>query len=582
VAQNGLAKPNVANISRAERRAIQALAWPDIWAEDLKLAVDSHPFDVRGREYEVEILRDESKNIVVPKGAQLGLTVIFILKSCHVVIKRKWKVLYLLPLKAGSVSFVQSRIDPLIDSNKSLKAEFSRTDNRAQKQTREGVNWYIRGTNIHSELREVPADILVLDERDVANEENLDDARARLDGSSVQRTYELSTPTVDGYGVYAEDAWYASDKMRWWVPCPGCKSFQVLTFEENCLPFLGDTIQESQTACRCSHCKRVLSDSDRAEMNAYGKWVPENPGAYTRGYHLNQFNSPTKTLADPKLGILTNFFAGQKDARRLKAFHQLALGLPYAAPGDKFTVEMMDRCRGDFRLGGIPDGPLHIGVDVGHDSLHVLLYAQTRYGQRRLWRWEIITGDGTRKKWQVFDDEVLSKLTNWIAVVDAHPDKEEVESLSKKYNGRVFMGFEKDRPEQPVTADFAQVKYGEPTKVNIDRTMAFDQLIKTYLDGNTLLPADAREIGEFLPRLAYNGFYAQHLPMARVEMADASDRIVARWVNGNSANSGGKQADHWHHADMFALVASMQDQPLQVDEEVIDIFVASGTVMAVR
>lgn len=574
--------------SRSEARAIQSLSWPDIWGEDLNLEVDAHPFDLRGREYERDILRDESQFICVPKGAQLGFTTLFILKSMHSIIKRNKQVLYLLPLKSGSVTFVQARIDPILDSNKSLAKEFSRTDNRSQKQTVRGTNWYIRGTNIHTELREVPADILVLDERDKANEENLDDAYARLDGSTYRRAWELSTPTIDGYGIYGEDGWESTDKMRWWVACPHCGSFQVISFDDNVLPNLGDTLQESQDSCRCTHCHKALTDDDRANMNATGKWVPEAPGAAKRGYHLSQFNSPTKSLAEPRMGILSSWFAGQVDVLKLKSFYNLGLGLPYTAPGDKFTVELMDSCRGDFALGGIPEGPLFIGVDVGHDILYVTIWTQSKR-QRRLWKVQTITSRAGETKWSIFERDILNSLSNWICVIDAHPDKEDVEALSIKYSGRLWMGFEKDRPDQEVTAKYQEAKWQEPAKVNIDRTMAFDSLIKSYLDGNSILPRDARDLGEYLPGKAYNGFYHHHLMMTRVQQADTSERMVARWVNGKvhtdgkkTAPKSGNRPDHWHHADMFALVASMQDVPLSIASEVGEVFFAAGGLVSGR
>jgi len=572
-------------LSRGEARAIQALAWPDVWAENLRLEVDAHAFDLRGREFERAILRDESPVIVIPKGAQLGFTTLMILKSCHAIVNRGRSVLYLLPLKAGSVGFVQSRIDPTLDSNPALSAEFGRVDNRTQKVTTKGVKWNIRGTNIPSELREVPADILVLDERDVANEENLDDAYARLDGSDYARVYELSTPTVDGHGVYSEDGWESTDKMRWWVACCHCGSKQVIEWEANVLPHLGDTLEDCANSCRCQHCNKPWSDDQRAAMNASGTWVPEVPSANKRGYHLSQFNSPTKRLNADKIGILVNFFKGQTDAKKLKAFYNLALGLPYSAPGDKFSVELLDNARRNYSLGVMPEGSLCIGVDVGHDVLYVTVW-DAKGKRRRLIRAAVVVADGPRSKWQVFEDDYLQSLSNWIAVVDAHPDKEEVEALSKKYSGRLWMGFEKDRPDQEVTAKFQNAQYGEPAKVNIDRTMAFDSYIKLYLDSNADLPRDARDLGEFMPGKPYNAFYHHHLMMTRVEQADASDRLVARWVNGKVRLGGGQQPnksgnrpDHFHHASMFAWVASMQDSPLVIEPEVGELFSRAGGLM---
>jgi hypothetical protein len=104
--------------------------------------------------------------------------------------------------------------------------------------------------------------------------------------------------------------------------------------------------------------------------------------------------------------------------------------------------------------------------------------------------------------------------------------------------------------------------------------MAFDSLIKNYMDGMTILPREARDLGEYMPKLAYNAWYHQHLQQVRVEQPDAQERIVARWVN--TKGSSGKKPDHWHHSDMFALVADMQDAPLVIEPEVGAMFAAAG------
>jgi hypothetical protein len=62
--------------------------------------------------------------------------------------------------------------------------------------------------------------------------------------------------------------------------------------------------------------------------------------------------------------------------------------------------------------------------------------------------------------------------------------------LSVKYPGRFFMGFEKDRPEQEETAKFDKVTYNEPTKVIIDRTLAFDTVIHQMMTGGYILPPE--------------------------------------------------------------------------------------------
>jgi hypothetical protein len=131
---------------------VKYLTRPDLWAVNMDLKVDGKPFDLEGREYVTQVIRDYSPEIVIPKAAQMAFTVTFLTKSLHNVIVRKLNGLYLLPLKTGAITFVQARIDPIID-NPLLSKSFASVDNRLHKQSWNRVNLYIRGTNILRELQ---------------------------------------------------------------------------------------------------------------------------------------------------------------------------------------------------------------------------------------------------------------------------------------------------------------------------------------------------------------------------------------------------------------------------------------------
>src|SRR4029077_14790986 len=146
--------------------ALKSLARPDVWAARMELKVDGKPFSLEGREYVRDVIRDYSNEIVIPKAAQMAFTVTFLTKSLHSVIERRLNGLYLLPTKTGAIPFVQARIDPIIESNQILSTKFASVHNRLPKQTTQGVNFYIRGTNILRELQEVPVDFEMWDERD--------------------------------------------------------------------------------------------------------------------------------------------------------------------------------------------------------------------------------------------------------------------------------------------------------------------------------------------------------------------------------------------------------------------------------
>lgn len=548
-------------MSRAD---VRTLARPDAWAEQLKLRVDGRPFSLEGREYVNQVIRDTSETVIVKKAAQTAFTVTFLVRTFHWIVERGWHHLYLLPLKTGAIPFVQSRIDPIIDSNEYVKAHFKSVDNRLHKQTTNDIKLLIRGTNVESELQETPVDVVVFDEYDRMVQDFLEDAKHRRDGSLVKKLAYLSTPTVNGHGIDSDNMWWASDQHKWEIKCPGCGRFQFLNMDENV------KLGKSQFDCviECSHCAREFKDGERSALNKTGRWTPYNLEGRMRGYQINQFCSPTMTLAD----VLESYYEGQMDAKKLKSFYNQSLGEPYTSPGDKVTVELLDRCREEgYGGGGIPLGAVYVGVDVGHDVLHCESDFIDRLGKRRLWqvkRFADRPGDNAFRQLEKW----LNEFSSFVCVIDAHPDKREAAEMSRKFPGRVFLGFEMDRPQTEVMADFNKVVYGQPTKVTIDRTMAFDSVIAQMMDGNYVLPWHARELGEPMPRRDYNGFYHQMIQMVRVEEEDTKSRIVASWKKN-------KNMDHWHHASMFAYVATLRRPSLRINAGISSAFKDAGSLV---
>lgn len=528
--------------------SVKTLARPDLWGDGMELKVDGKPFSLEGREYVRQVIRDYSPEIVIPKAAQMALTITFLTKSLHNVVERRLNGLYLLPVKTGAIPFVQARIDPIIESNPRLTTRFSSVDNRLHKQTTDGVNLYIRGTNILRELQEVPVDFEIWDERDHMVEENLSDARHRMDGSTFKRLVVLGTPTVDGFGVYADDGWDYSDQHRWEVPCPRCGRFQSLNFNDPGLDYnnllLGDNADEC--VLKCAWCKHEFSDDERPGLNAEGRWTPYQLDGRIRGYYINQFNSPTQPLRE----IMVDYFKGQREVRKLRSFYNQNLGKPYTAAGDRITPELLDNCRqAGYVMGGLPNSSVAIGIDIG-TVLHTWCWHFDPMKRKMLWALKIFNS------WYDLDN-FLESLHSWVGVVDAHPEKSKAYDLALKYHGRLWIGFSEDRPAAHEAANFSTLKYGEPGYVTIDKTMVLDNFIQDMLTGRTIFPPDARELGEHMPRKPYNGMYHQLTQMVRVEEENTKGTIVAHWKKN-------RNADHWHHAGMFATVAAVKTPMLSI------------------
>jgi phage terminase large subunit GpA len=540
--------------SKASRQAAKAAVRPDSWARLLELEVDTKKFTTNRRKYIVAPLRERSDEVIIKKAAQMGFTVGMIIKTLHNATERRWNGLYLLPFKAGARTFVQSRVDPILDSNDKLSGRFDNVANVSHKQTDEKANLYFRGTNIKTELVETPVDFQIWDERDRFVEKWLGDARARMDGSDVAKLIQLSTPTGPGIGIDDEDSWRVSDQCKWEVPCPHCNRYQVLDWEANVK--LGDTYLD--TVLECVFCHKRITDQQRWDANDEGHWTPTFLDGKKRGYHITQLNSPSKSLRK----IFKQYYDALDDVQQQRDFVNLVLGEPYAGKGDKFTETTLDDCRvRGHVLRRIPESAIFVGVDVG-SVLHVKASTLGRSvnGQysRLMWDWKILRNFGQLEKY-------LSELHNFNCVIDADPERSKAKELAEKFKGHVWLGMEKDRQEQTELAVFDDKKF----EVRINRTMAFDQYIWDHERGVYILPQNARELGEELPKKNYNGFYAHHLEMVRVPKELPDGRNVIRWEKT-------RNPDHWHHTGMFELIAMLRKPSLSIPAKLSDVLTRSG------
>lgn len=545
--------PRKSRLSKDSLKALRSVVRPDVWATGLDLKVDAKHFTTNGRKYIVSPLRDSSDEIVIKKAAQMGFTVGYIIKALHLVTERRLNGMYLLPFKQGARTFVQARIDPILESSPQLKGYFHNVANVSHKQTNEHVNFYIRGTNIRAELVEAPVDFEIWDERDRFVDKWLGDARARMDASNYGRLVQLSTPTAPGIGVDADDNWRLSDQCIWEVPCPHCGRYQTLKWDENIK--LGDT--EYDSVLECSLCHKRITEAQRLEMNSGGRWVPQYLDGRKRGYHITQLNSPNKAVRK----MLKEWFDAQEDANKYRDFVNLVLGEPYAGRGDKFTEEVLDSARKrGVALRSIPDGPIFGGVDVG-TLLHGTFYCMDRSGNRRLWDLKLFRNFGELGTY-------LRNLHNFNLVIDAHPETTKAKELAQEFKGHVWLGLEKDKTDHTEMTNFDDRKQ----QVSINRTMAFDQYIWDFERGKFILPLNAKELGEHMPKKNYGGYYAQHFEMVRVPTELPDGRNVVRWVKT-------RNKDHWHHSGMFALIAMQRRPPMVIPTNISDAFARAGGLM---
>ena len=204
-----------------------------------------------------------------------------------------------------------------------------------------------------SDLANVEARYILLDEPDrypLADDEEgspIERAEARATTFWNRKIIEPCTPTVPEGHINVE--FQRSDKRRYWVPCPRCGGYQVLSFWQ--VKHKGEKLmawppelqdpeyikRERVARYECLYCRAEIDDTDKGEMLARGRWVPADhsigkdgsmepvPATSHAGFTWNALYSPFRNFSE----VAAQFFACQGDREKLKTFYNLWLAEPW-------------------------------------------------------------------------------------------------------------------------------------------------------------------------------------------------------------------------------------------------------------
>ena len=542
---------------------------PSAWAKEVRWITirktgRTLPYSFKGRPYLVEVHDDQTPELVIMKGAQTGFTEACINRQAHVVCALRDGALHVLPQLDQIRTFVQARIQPMLDHSPDL-ARLPRGASNPGHQQIAGSNWYFRGSNSPNTIVEFACRIVVLDELDRLSPEGSELAPARMEGieDELRRLIKLSTPTHAGRGI--DSAFTNSSREHFHLPCLECGEFQALTCGQNQNLEPPDTLDDViNAAWRCKACGIPWSEKDRLAMLGFddegqpiGQWVAEIPKHPIRGLHVSQLYSPTMTAKSIAKAHWKAIHSDDRP-RLMRHFWNHQLALPWATEGDQVTDADIERVQAiaPFDMREPKDGELvSMGIDVGRQVLHVCLSAwnssavsaesriRTDIAFLKVATWE--------EAWDLF---VRFKVSS--CVVDHYPEGRNARDFQKKAPDRIWVAEYPDSPAAPLAQwiGWKRDKKAGPVGlaggiVKIHRTEAFDRVI-----GRFKRPATIRLPGDF-PEEA-----ADHLKvMVRIIGVDKHGNEVARWDNGT-------KADHYAHTMVYAELAGLQVVPLSLAE----------------
>lgn len=286
------------------------------------------------------------------------------------------------PVMQGKVAVRKSRDESTSWRSRSIQGDFA---------------IYFAGANSASSLASKPLGFAVADEidkwpADVDNEgPPLGLLEERMSNFSRRKLIVASTPNIKGASEI-ETRYLASDRRKYFVPCPHCGEFQVLTWGADkdygikWLKTAGGVARPETAVYICMHCAAAIEEHNKTGMLAAGLWRAEAPGAARgkiAGFWLSKLYSPLgwrswEELAEEWVAANEKYRTG--DSAPLKKFKNSSLAETWEEKGLGADHNALAQRAEDYQMGIVPRRALMLtmGVDTQPDRLEARVWALGR------------------------------------------------------------------------------------------------------------------------------------------------------------------------------------------------------------
>ncbi len=457
------------------------------WAWVNKLLIDGRPFNLKGRRYQAEMMRsktDDGKvktNEVIKKGSQTGATIGKSIEIVHGALHGIYPqgIIYYFPSKVAVEDFSGSRFKPLLTDNEQIK-KYCNDINSVYKRRIAKTNVSFlgcTGTTIiggiakdSTSVRSTPADWILLDERDLFDDEMASQVNQRLGNSTIRRRSDMGTPKLPDDGI---DRLYGkSDMRRWQIKCD-CRKYTCMESEfPNCI----GVDDNGRGYPECVHCGREI---DRNE----GSWQMDSPHKDTVGYWCSQLLNPNRPLAQ----VLKEYDDPEEYDTTEAEFQRTVLGNAFARAEDVLRETEVYQCCTRDQMANSHEGPCAMGFDVGYPIIHVIIGHRIGNDRYRIVKIARVPN------WETLHD--LAQRFNVKATVgDAMPESHKIREWAKSeasYGNTVYPCY-----YAPHLKMFDN--WGSDNIVKVNRTDIFDESHQMVVNpGRMLIPRNCEEVKVF-------------------------------------------------------------------------------------
>lgn len=353
------------------------------WLEKNTL-LKGRPFSFNRYPFQRDMVDDESRNMVVIKPSQVGVSEIFQRWALAFLARnRNTKGIYAYPDDDMRKKNVQTRVMPLMDNNKvfNLESLTSEKPVRSVELLQIGTAFlYMTGSKT-GDATSTDADFVLLDEYDLHQMTIAALFSSRLQNSDWKIQKYFSTPTFTEFGT--DQLYRDSDQMEYLIKCDACNHWQFPLFDlrwvviPNLPSDINDLTEIDQTMIdtynldlenshvACERCHAPL-DLGREDNRA---WVAKYPSRRTlRGRRVNPFSVSTRPVID----IITEL---QKYKRNnfIRGFKNSVLGEAEDSSSARLSEADIRLCLKGRDMPHIRlDMPHWIGIDMGH-TCHIVV-----------------------------------------------------------------------------------------------------------------------------------------------------------------------------------------------------------------
>ena len=367
------------------------------WAEANRVLPDSNsipgPWRNSVTPYLVEIMdafSDEMvEEIIFVKPTQVGGTSAMENMLASAIAQDPAPAMCVYPSNDLAERTVESKLDPMIKSCKTLAAKYRINDSKKLALKFTDMVVYLTGANSPADLASTNIRYLFMDEVDKfpgASKKEADPvslAKERTKTFFNRKIFMASTPTLKtGHIWKAKEA--ADVEKHYFVPCPHCGAFIELKFAQIKRPSKEDVPENADRAEMatyvCQECGCVITDQDKGKMLAAGRWKPvrqktQHPKSVA--FWMNTLYSPFTRFSD----IAREFMRSKDDPELLHNFANSWLAEPWEDTKLKTNAEMVMERQTEIPEWTLPPWTKLVtgGIDVQENCLYWTIRAWGDY-----------------------------------------------------------------------------------------------------------------------------------------------------------------------------------------------------------